>query len=160
MRQRYAMALYLHHIPTTWGAMLPIVEIEMDRCTDCLTELDAVQSEADRQANVQWTRAGQQAFSWIVCERCKMQQAHAYINTASTRQWCVTSALFSADVWHFSGQGAVPYNLSEQIARLCQWIRWYRWHRRLVNLSYAMSCFTFSNFSFSSARNCIGSSQQ
>ena len=34
-------------------ALLPIVEIEMDRCTDCLTELDAVQSEADRQANVQ-----------------------------------------------------------------------------------------------------------
>ena len=35
-----------------------VVEIETDRCAVCLAELDAVQSEADIQANVRWTRAG------------------------------------------------------------------------------------------------------
>ena len=35
-----------------------VVEIETDRCAVCLAELDAVHSEADIQANVRWTRAG------------------------------------------------------------------------------------------------------
>ena len=35
-----------------------VVEIETDRCAVCLAELDAVQSEADRQADVRWARAG------------------------------------------------------------------------------------------------------
>ena len=35
-----------------------VVEIETDRCVVCLAELDAVQSEADRQADVRWRRAG------------------------------------------------------------------------------------------------------
>ena len=52
-----------------WSAILPYVrksgrcfvaavEIETDRCAVCLAELDVVQSEADIQANVRWTRAG------------------------------------------------------------------------------------------------------
>ena len=35
-----------------------VVDIEADRCAVCLAELDAVQSEADRQADVWWRRAG------------------------------------------------------------------------------------------------------
>ena len=35
-----------------------VVDIEADNCAVCLAELDVVQSEADRQADVCWTRAG------------------------------------------------------------------------------------------------------
>ena len=40
---------YAHKIGRCFVA---VVEIETDRCEVCLAELDAVQSEADRQANV------------------------------------------------------------------------------------------------------------
>ena len=38
-------------------SLVAIVEIEADRCVVCLAELDTVQWEADRQANVRRTRA-------------------------------------------------------------------------------------------------------
>ena len=36
----------------TGRCFVAVVEIETDSCTVCLVELDAVQSEADRQADV------------------------------------------------------------------------------------------------------------
>ena len=40
---------YMHE---TGRCFVAVVEIETDSCTVCLVELDAVQSEADRQADV------------------------------------------------------------------------------------------------------------
>ena len=44
---------WVNHIWTTGNPFIAFVEIEVDNCIVCLTELDVVQCEADRQADAQ-----------------------------------------------------------------------------------------------------------